>query len=234
MSTTTAHQDQSTSELGATAAEAGHQLQHQVSGVAQQVRQQASDQLLTQKDRLADTLDTVALLLRQSGEHAELQDKELLSQYVDKASGQVSQWSEKLRDQDVTQLLEETGNLARRQPLLFAGGALALGFLGARFLRTSTEQAQETPALPESTTSDSSTAASTAGSSEGSDPSTTGDGPSASANAYLTSDEAGSLGTASYTEDADLLDIEGGDFGTDPLSEMGDLTLEELTRPEQM
>lgn len=234
MSTTTANQDQSTNDLGEAAAEAGHQLKDQVSGVAQQVRQQASDQLLTQKDRLADTLDTVALLLRQSGEHAELQDKALLSQYVDKASGQVSQWSEKLRDQDVTQLFEETGNLARRQPLLFAGGALALGFLGARFLRTSTEQAQETPALPASTTSDSSTTASTARSSEGSGSSTPSDVPSPSANAYLTSDETGSLETSSYTKDADLLDIEGGDFGTDSLSEMGDLTLEELTRPEQV
>lgn len=135
-------QDHSDSDfdLGAAATEASEQIQDQVSGLTQQVRQQAAETLGSQKERLADTLDTVTLLLHQAGEHADLKDKAMLSGYVDKASGQLGQWSETLRERDVTQLLDDTVQFARRQPMLFFSGALAAGFAGARFLRTSTQQ----------------------------------------------------------------------------------------------
>jgi len=136
-------QDAPDFDLGAAATEASEQIQDQVTGLTQQVRQQATDTLLSQKERLADTLDTVTLLLHQAGEHAELKDKAMLSGYVDKASGQLGQWSETLREREVTQLLDDTVQFARRQPMLFFSGALAAGFAGARFLRTSTQQPEQ-------------------------------------------------------------------------------------------
>ncbi len=138
-------QDHSDSDfdLGVAAAEAGEQIQDQVSGLTQQARQQVTGKLVAQKDRLVDTLDTVALLLHQAGEHADLQDKAMLSGYVDKASGQLGQWSETLREREVTQLLDDTVQFARRQPMLFFSGALAAGFAGARFLRSSTQQPEK-------------------------------------------------------------------------------------------
>ncbi|MDQ3654696.1 MAG: hypothetical protein M3457_06415 [Chloroflexota bacterium] len=139
-------QDHSNSnvDLGAAATEASEQIQDQVSGLTHQVRQQATDQLVSQKERLVDTLDTVALLLHQAGEHADLQDKAMLTGYVNKASGQLGQWSETLRERDVAQLLDDTVQFARRQPMLFFSGALAAGFAGARFLRSSTQQPETT------------------------------------------------------------------------------------------
>ncbi|MBA2469774.1 MAG: hypothetical protein H0V37_10295 [Chloroflexia bacterium] len=133
-------------DLGAAASEVTEQIQDQVTGLTQQVRQQASEQLVTQKERLVDTLDTVALVLHQAGEHADLQDKAMLTQYVDKASSQVSQWSDTLRERDMSQLLDDTVRYARRQPMLFFSGALAAGFAGARFFRSSAKQAETTPA----------------------------------------------------------------------------------------
>jgi len=130
-------------DLGATVSEASEQIQDQVSGLTQQVRQQATEQFETQKDRLVDTLDTVALLLHQAGEHADLQDKATLSGYVNKASGQLNQWSETLREREATQLLDDAVQFARRQPMLFFSGALAAGFAGARFFRSSTAQPEE-------------------------------------------------------------------------------------------
>lgn len=130
-------------DLGTAASEASEQIQDQVSGLTQQVRQQATDQLASQKERLVDTLDTVALLLHQAGEHADLQDKAMLTGYVDKASGQLGQWSETLREREVTQLLDDTVQFARRQPMIFFSGALAAGFAGARFLRSSTQQPED-------------------------------------------------------------------------------------------
>lgn len=134
--------DQQTPDVAAAATEATDQIKGQVTGLGHQVREQANSQFATQKDKLVDALDTVSLVLRQSGEHADLQDKEMLSHYVDQASQKISQWSDSLRNQDMNQILDETKNLAQRQPLLFASGALALGFAGARFLRSSVKPEQ--------------------------------------------------------------------------------------------
>lgn len=133
------------------AVEVKDQISGQVSGLTHQVQQQVNTQVASQKDKLVDTLETVSLLLHQAGEHAQLQDKAMLSQYVDQAAQKVSTWTDSLREQDATQLLAETRNLASRQPLLFMGGALALGFAGARFLRTSAKP-PETSTTPASST----------------------------------------------------------------------------------
>jgi hypothetical protein len=138
------NQGGSASDLGEAVSEASEQMQEQVMNLTQQVRQQAGDQLATQKDRLADTLETVALLLHQASEHADLQDKAGLAGYVTKASGQVETWSETLRQRDASQLMEDTVQFARRQPMLFLSGALAAGFAGARFLRSSTQSPETT------------------------------------------------------------------------------------------
>jgi ElaB/YqjD/DUF883 family membrane-anchored ribosome-binding protein len=130
-------------DLATTAAEAGEQVQQQVSNLTEQVRQQATSQLTSQKERAVETLDTVALLLRQAGEHAQQQEKAMLAGYVDKAAGQVDHLSTTLREQDMTQILDETKAFARRQPMLFVGGALAAGFLGARFFRSSSQQMEQ-------------------------------------------------------------------------------------------
>lgn len=141
----TQSQSDSDFDLGASLADTGEQVQDQVMGLTDQVRQQATEQFATQKERLADTLETVALLLHQAGEHADLQDKANLSGYVDKASGQVTQWSESLRERDASQLINDTVEYARRQPMVFLGGALAAGFAGARFLRSSAQKAENWP-----------------------------------------------------------------------------------------
>jgi ElaB/YqjD/DUF883 family membrane-anchored ribosome-binding protein len=135
---------ESIGNLGAATADLGKEAQEQVVNLTQQVRQQATDQLTSQKERAVDTLETVALLLHQAGEHAQQQDKALLANYVDKAAQQVSTLSESLAQQDVTQIVQTTKDFARREPMLFVGGALAAGFLGARFLRSSVPQPEET------------------------------------------------------------------------------------------
>lgn len=132
-------------DLSAAATDVKEQIQGQVGGLTDQVRQQATDQISSQKDRLVETLESVSLLLHQAGEHAMKDDKAMLAGYVDKASEQVTRWSESLRDQDATQLVESTKDLARRQPLLFFTGALAAGFAGSRFFRSSAQQIEQTP-----------------------------------------------------------------------------------------
>jgi hypothetical protein len=45
-----------------------------------------------------------------------------------------------IRDHEVRDLISETERLARREPLLFLGGAFAVGFIAARFLKASSPE----------------------------------------------------------------------------------------------
>jgi ElaB/YqjD/DUF883 family membrane-anchored ribosome-binding protein len=137
------HVGESVQELGTAAADLGEEARAQVTSLTQQVRQQATNQLNAQKERVVDTLETASLLLHQAGEHAQQQDNALLATYVEKAAQHVGTFTESLAQQDVTQIVQTTKDFARREPMLFVGGALAVGFLGARFLRSSSQQAQQ-------------------------------------------------------------------------------------------
>jgi hypothetical protein len=109
--------------------------------VTQQAKQQATSQLESQKGRAVDTLVTVAQALRQTGQHLQEQEQSAVGGYVEQAAERVERLTNHLRARDVPELIAETQDFARRQPGLFITGAIALGFLGARFLRTSGERA---------------------------------------------------------------------------------------------
>lgn len=129
--------------VGEQVGEMAGQVQEQVGRLTDQVRSQMSSNLMEQKDRAASGLETVSLVLRQTGDQFRLQDQDTVAQYVLNAADQVERFSDQLRTQDLTQIVQQTEQFARRQPWLFAGGALTLGFLAVRFLRSSQPQ-QET------------------------------------------------------------------------------------------
>jgi len=119
------------------------QVQEQAGRLVDQARQQLTTQVATQKDRAAGGLETAAGLLRGAGEQLRALDQPAIAQYVDSAAERAQEFSEQLRTQDVGQLVEATERFARRQPALFAGSALALGYLASRFFLSS-ERRQDT------------------------------------------------------------------------------------------
>jgi len=113
------------------------QAQSTAGRVTEQAKQEATSQLESQKERAVDSLVTVAHALRQTSQHLREQEQGTVGQYIEKAAERVEGLTSYLRSNDVPQLLGETQEFARRQPAMFLGGALALGFLGARFLMSS-------------------------------------------------------------------------------------------------
>ena len=59
---------------------------------------------------------------------------ELMSR-KDLAAGQVNRLADRLKTIDLTHLVDDIGNFARREPILFLGGAFALGVIASRFLK---------------------------------------------------------------------------------------------------
>jgi len=103
------------------------------------VRDKAAAQLSSQKDRATDGLGSVAQAVRQSTQQLRDQKHDTIAGYVEQAADQIEKFSQRLRDKDVGELLDDAQRLARRQPAVFIGSAFALGVIGARFLKSSSE-----------------------------------------------------------------------------------------------
>jgi hypothetical protein len=112
----------------------------QRAGLVGKVKERATAQLSTQKDRATDQLGTIAQAVRHSGERLREEQHETVAQYVEKAAEQLERFSTNIRGKDVNELLEDAQRLARRQPALFIGGSFAVGLIAARFLKSSQER----------------------------------------------------------------------------------------------
>jgi hypothetical protein len=112
------------------------------SGIMGQVRERANAQLAAQKDRATEGLGTVAQAVRQSTQQLRDQNHESVANYIDKAADQLERFSSRLKEKDINELIDDAQQFARRQPAIFIGSAFALGLLGARFLKSSSEDAR--------------------------------------------------------------------------------------------
>ena len=101
------------------------------------VKDRASAQLTSQKERATGGLDAIAQAVRQTTERLREQQQHTVAEYADKAAKQLERLSSTLRNKTVNELLQDAHRLARRQPALFIGGGLALGLVAARFLKSS-------------------------------------------------------------------------------------------------
>ncbi len=113
----------------------------QAKGLASQVATQAKDmvtsQVTHQQEKSAGDLKDVAKALRQTTEHL---DGNMVSPYVGKAADQLERLSQYLRTTNLSEVKGSLEGFARREPLLFMGGAFVLGILGARFLKSSAHE----------------------------------------------------------------------------------------------
>lgn len=112
------------------------------SGIVGKVKEQATAQLSSQKDRATDGLGSVAQAVRQTTQHLRENQNDTVARYAEQAADQIERFSERLRNKDVGELLNDAQQLARRQPALFVGGAFAIGLLGARFLKSSSPESR--------------------------------------------------------------------------------------------
>lgn len=90
-----------------------------------------------QKDRLAQGLHGTAQAMNQVRQQLRDNEQESIANYADMAAERLRQVADYFEQQDVGQIIDDVENMARRQPAMVIGGAFALGFLAARFLKSS-------------------------------------------------------------------------------------------------
>jgi hypothetical protein len=136
-----ARSETSGQQNGGSAREQIREVKDQVVGQAkttlQQARDRASSSLGESKGQIADQFGTIADALRRTTEHLRSEDQQRIAGLTETVARQVDQVANYLRSKDARAMRADLENLARRQPAVVLGGALVLGLIGARFLKSS-------------------------------------------------------------------------------------------------
>jgi len=102
-----------------------------------QARQSASSSLNDSRSQAADRMGGIADAVRSTSRQLREGHQESVANLTDSLADQVDRLSAYLRDRDLTDVREDLEQFARRQPAVAVGVALALGMLGARFIKSS-------------------------------------------------------------------------------------------------
>lgn len=113
------------------------QVKQTAGQVVDQAKQTATAQVSDRKDMAADSLGAVADTLRQTSQQLRDQNVGPFVGVADAAASRIEGVSSYLRETDVNDMLRDVEDLGRRQPALFLAGALGLGLLAARFVKSS-------------------------------------------------------------------------------------------------
>jgi hypothetical protein len=127
------HGSQSTQSSVRTGSEGGNVS----TGLMDRMKDRANAQLSTQKNRATDGIGSVAQAVRRSTQELRQQHHETVAEYVDRAADQLELMSTRLKNKDMSELMRDAQNLAKRQPAIFIGTAFMLGLVGARFMKSS-------------------------------------------------------------------------------------------------
>jgi hypothetical protein len=117
--------------------EVKNQVVDQAKNTFQQARDRATSSLGESKSQFAEQFGTIADALRRTTEHLRSEDQQRIAGLTDTVARQVEQLADYLRSKDARAMRQDLENLARRQPALMIGGALVLGLIGARFIKSS-------------------------------------------------------------------------------------------------
>lgn len=102
-----------------------------------QARDSATSSLNQSRHRAADSIESIAGAVRGTGERLRSENRESVANLTDSLADQVERLSSYLRTRDLRAVRDDMERFARQQPAVAIGVALAIGLLGARFIKSS-------------------------------------------------------------------------------------------------
>jgi hypothetical protein len=118
-----------------TAKDVGSQFGDTAENFVSSAKEKVGDAMEQRKSLGADYIDSIAQATGRAAGEFEA-DLPQAAHYIRRASEQIQGVADTVRERDVRGLVGEVQDLARRQPTLFFGGALMLGFAALRFLKS--------------------------------------------------------------------------------------------------
>jgi hypothetical protein len=113
------------------------QVVDQAKSSFRQARDRATSSLSDSRHEAADRIGGIASAFRSTSHHLRSENQPAVANLTDSLAEQVERLSSYLRERDFRSVRDDLENLARRRPAIALGAALALGLLGARFLKSS-------------------------------------------------------------------------------------------------
>ena len=110
----------------------------QVGDLVEQVKHEGEEFLSERKSLVAGQFTNISGAIRRAADKLHDTDSKFIADYVDRAADKVDDVGRYIDEHDLRDVMEDVGVVARRQPLLFAGGMFLAGLAAARFLKAST------------------------------------------------------------------------------------------------
>jgi hypothetical protein len=104
--------------------------------VVEAARARARSAFQHQQERAADAADGVASVLHQAAQKFSEGNQGMVADYTNNAANRIDDFAQNLRQRQLDELVGDIEDYARRQPEIFIGGAFALGFVAARFVKS--------------------------------------------------------------------------------------------------
>ena len=114
------------------------QAKETASNVVSQAKEGVSQKIGHQKERAVEKIETVSHALR--GASKELEGTGPLPQLADKAAEGIERLASYFETRSASDLVSSFERFARKEPALFLGGAVALGMMAGRFLKSSSQR----------------------------------------------------------------------------------------------
>jgi hypothetical protein len=112
----------------------------QVGELVEQVKHEGEEFLSERKSLVAGQFTNISGAIRRAADKLHDTDSKFIADYVDRAADKVDDVGRYIDEHDLRDVVEDVGVVARRQPLLFAGGMFLAGLAAARFLKASTAE----------------------------------------------------------------------------------------------
>jgi hypothetical protein len=118
-----------------TASDMRETVRHKAADLANEAKEQARQQYDARISTATGELDSLASALRRAG--TELGEQHgMSSRVVTTVADRLESFSRSLDGKDLDRVVRDVETFARRNPAAFLGGAVAVGFLAARFLKS--------------------------------------------------------------------------------------------------
>jgi hypothetical protein len=154
-STTANESDGATASAQAKAQEVVGRAQDQAQAVAGQTQDRVREQVDQRSTQLGEQIDQHASDLRSVGEALRDQGNDRPAQATDRLADYAERAGSYLQAKDADSLLSDAEEFGRQKPAAVAAGALALGFVAARFLKASSSRRYAAGGVPQSSRSSS-------------------------------------------------------------------------------
>jgi ElaB/YqjD/DUF883 family membrane-anchored ribosome-binding protein len=127
-------------ETGGQQSSAVEQAKSEAGRLTQAARSRTMSYLEERKSSLADNVGGMASAVRGAAEQFDEHGNAAVADYIQRAADGLERLSDTLRNRDLSSLMGDAEEFARRQPAVFIGAGVAVGFVLARFLKSSSER----------------------------------------------------------------------------------------------